>query len=105
MNSKLHITFDQAAFKAVCEKYHIIKLAFYGSVMRSDFRVDSDVDIMIEFAPGMAPGFELVTMLDEFSEVFGGRKVDMMTFRQLKPGTRLAHFINQDLQVYYDEAA
>ena len=61
-----------------CRRNHICALAFFGSVLRDDFRPDSDVDVLIEFEPGHEPGLmELVGMQDELSEILG-RNVDMV---------------------------
>ena len=61
-----------------CRRNHIRTLAFFGSVLRDDFRPDSDVDVLIEFEPGQEPGLmEMVGMQDELSEILG-RKVDMV---------------------------
>lgn len=61
-----------------CRKHHITKLAFFGSVLREDFRPDSDIDVLVEFEPGHVPGFGIVTMEDELSKMVG-RKVDLRT--------------------------
>jgi hypothetical protein len=37
------------------------------------------VDVLVEFQPGFTPGFALIRMEDELSELFGGRKVDLIT--------------------------
>ena len=61
-----------------CRKNHIRSLSLFGSVLRDDFRPDSDVDVLIEFDPGQEPGLmELVGMQDELSEILE-RKVDMV---------------------------
>ena len=61
-----------------CRGNHVRTLAFFGSVLRDDFRPDSDVDVLIEFEAGQEPGLmELVGMQDELSEILG-RKVDMV---------------------------
>ncbi len=61
-----------------CRRNHIGSLGLFGSVLRDDFRPDSDVDVLIEFEPGQEPGLmELVAMQDELSEILG-RKVDMV---------------------------
>lgn len=61
-----------------CRKHHIKKLALFGSVLRDDFRPDSDVDVMVEFKPGRVPGFGIVDMENELSRLVE-RKVDMRT--------------------------
>ena len=39
-----------------CRKHHIRRLALFGSVLREDFRPDSDVDVLVEFEPGRPVG-------------------------------------------------
>ncbi|MDO9130003.1 MAG: nucleotidyltransferase family protein, partial [Anaerolineales bacterium] len=62
-----------------CRRNHIRKLALFGSVLRDDFRPDSDVDVLVEFEPGKTPGFAFITIQDELSEILGGRQVDLVT--------------------------
>ena len=50
-----------------CCRHRIRKLALFGSVLRDDFGPDSDVDVLVEFEPGHAPGWGLVAMADEMS--------------------------------------
>ena len=72
------IAVDRERIAAFCRKHHIRKLAFFGSVLRDDFRPDSDVDVLVEFEPGHVPGFiRLASMEFELSELLGGRTVDM----------------------------
>jgi len=62
-----------------CKKNQIKKLAFYGSVLRNDFRPDSDIDILVEFEPEQPIGLmEVAGMEIELSEMIG-RKVDLRT--------------------------
>ena len=62
-----------------CKKHHIRKLAFFGSVLRDDFRPDSDVDVLVEFEEGHVPGLiRLAGMEIELSGILG-RKADMNT--------------------------
>ena len=43
--------------EAFCRKYHIRSMAFFGSITRQDFGPHSDIDILVDFEPGYAPGF------------------------------------------------
>ena len=55
-----------------CIKHHIRKLSFFGSVLREDFRPESDVDVLLEFEAGIRVGlFELMAMQLEFSDIIG----------------------------------
>ncbi len=61
-----------------CRQHHIRRLALFGSVLREDFRADSDVDVLVEFEPGHVPGLVFFTMESELSEILG-RKVELNT--------------------------
>jgi len=82
MNTKLNISKDKIA--KFCQRNHIRKLAFFGSVLRDDFGPDSDVDVLVEFEPGTRVGFfELYDMEQELSQLLGGYKVDMNTRKSI----------------------
>ncbi|WP_017716379.1 nucleotidyltransferase family protein [Kamptonema formosum] len=73
----IHIPHDRIA--EFCRRNHISKLSLFGSVLRSDFRPDSDVDMLVEFEPGQKVGFfKLAGMEIELTEMLG-RKVDLRT--------------------------
>ena len=55
-------------------------LSLFGSVLREDFRPDSDVDVLVEFEDGHAPGLLGIARMErELSEILGGRKIDLRT--------------------------
>ena len=84
MREKNRITIPKEKLVQYCRRHHIRKLAFFGSVLRDDFRPDSDVDVLVEFEPGHVPGFfRLFDMEEELSVLFGGRKVDLRTPQDL----------------------
>jgi uncharacterized protein len=63
-----------------CRRHHIGRLSLFGSVLRDDFRPDSDVDVLVEFEPGRAVGFfTLFDMEDELAQILGVSKVDLNT--------------------------
>jgi predicted nucleotidyltransferase len=67
-----------------CRRAHIKRLSLFGSILRSDFGPESDVDVLVEFEPGHTPGFfGLMEMQEELSNLFGGRKVDIRTSQDL----------------------
>jgi len=45
------IPIDRGKIAEFCGRHHIRKLALFGSVLRDDFRQDSDVDVLVEFDP------------------------------------------------------
>jgi hypothetical protein len=67
-----------------CKKNHIVKLSLFGSVLRDDFRMDSDIDFLVEFEPGNAPGLINYCQMEiELAEIIGYRKVDLRTPEEL----------------------
>ena len=88
-----NLPIDPEAVSAFCRRHHIARLALFGSVLRDDFRPDSDVDVLVEFLPGHVPGLRFVTIEREFSELLHGRRVDMVTPKFLNPQIR-AHVLS-----------
>jgi uncharacterized protein len=76
MSLPLHFKPEDMA--TLCRRNHIRKLAFFGSVLRADFREDSDIDVLVEFEPGHVPGFAFFGLQDELGRLLG-RKVDLHT--------------------------
>ncbi|MHC4541504.1 MAG: nucleotidyltransferase family protein [Planctomycetota bacterium] len=71
---------DKERIADFCRRHNIDRLAIFGSALRSDFGPDSDIDVLVDFIPGHAPGFfRLFDMEEELSVLFAGRKVDMRT--------------------------
>jgi predicted nucleotidyltransferase len=64
--------------KAFCERFGVEELSLFGSVLRDDFRPDSDVDVMLKFSPGHGFTFENTPEIyAELSRIFG-RPVDVI---------------------------
>jgi len=69
---------------AFCEKWKITEFAVFGSVLRNDFRPDSDVDVLVSFAKDAAWSlYEWVDMIAELKAMFG-RNVDLLSKRGLR---------------------
>lgn len=68
-----------------CRRHHALRLSVFGSVLREDFRPDSDIDLLVEFEPGHVPGLiRLAGMEIELGEILG-RKVDLLTPMSVSP--------------------
>lgn len=91
MKAKPPLLIDRKKIAAFCQKNHIRKLAFFGSVLREDFSAGSDVDVLVEFKPGHVPGLAFFSMERELSEIIG-QKVDLNTLQFLSQ-----HFRDQVL--------
>jgi predicted nucleotidyltransferase len=78
------LTIPRAKLAAFCRRWNISELALFGSALRDDFRVDSDIDILVSFAPGARHTlFDMARMQDELKEIFG-RDVDLVSKRGLE---------------------
>ena len=61
-------------------RYHIKRLAMFGSGARGELTPSSDIDLLVEFEPGKAPSLGGMTVINHaFSPLFEGRKVDIAT--------------------------
>lgn len=79
--AKIKVPSDKVA--EFCARHNIHRLALFGSVLREDFRPESDVDVLVEFEPGQTPGLLSMAGLElELSEIIG-RKVDLRTPAEL----------------------
>ncbi len=75
---------NQPELTGFCRLNHVQKLSLYGSVLRADFKPESDIDVLVEFQPGKTPGFlKMAGMEEELSNMIGGRKVDLRTPQDL----------------------
>jgi predicted nucleotidyltransferase len=64
-----------------CRRWKIIELSLFGSVLREDFGPDSDIDVLVTFAPDAAWRFyDLIDMREELERIFG-RSVDLVERR------------------------
>jgi len=83
-----------------CHRWKITEFALFGSVLRDDFRPDSDIDVLVTFAAD-APWslFDLGAMSAELKEMLG-REVDLVEKAAVKNPFRRRHILN-NLQVVY----
>ena len=79
-----NIDIPSAALADFCRRWQITELALFGSVLREDFRPDSDVDVLVSFAPEARwTLLDLVQMEDELKGIFG-RDVDLVSRRGIE---------------------
>ncbi|MHC4954538.1 MAG: nucleotidyltransferase family protein [Planctomycetota bacterium] len=75
----LAIDVPQHAIAEFCRRHHIHKLALFGSVLREDFGPNSDIDVLVEFAPGKTPGLITMARIEIELSTILGRKADLRT--------------------------
>ncbi|RMF02350.1 MAG: nucleotidyltransferase [Chloroflexi bacterium] len=99
--SKVQIQTSNKEIADFCRKHHIRKLAFFGSVLRSDFGPASDVDVLVEFEPDHPIGFLGLAMLEMELSALLHAPVDIRTAQELSP------YFRQDVlnsaEVHYEQ--
>ncbi len=88
MNANVSERVDLRGLPEFCRRHHIDRLALFGSVLRADFRTDSDIDVLVEFERGHTPGLAFFDIQTELSDLLG-RKVDLNTPGFLSPRVRM----------------
>ena len=72
------VEIPREAVAAFCGKWGIAELSLFGSALRGDFRPESDVDLLVRFAPGKRYGLLAFARMQGELEAIFGRKVDLV---------------------------
>ncbi len=99
MTTKVEIPTDEVV--AFCRRHQIRELALFGSMLREEYRPDSDIDVLIDLEPGIEEELtflDLVGMQLELSQILQ-REVDLAPRDSLKP--LIKDEILADLEVVY----
>ena len=90
---------DGLSLAEICRRYGVKELSLFGSAARGEMGPESDIDIMVEFEPGVRTGLtKFETLVDELESLVG-RRVDLVTKRGLKPWVRPQ--VMQEARVIY----
>jgi hypothetical protein len=86
-----------------CRRWKITELALFGSVLRDDFRPDSDIDVLVTFAPDSTRRFyDLIDMKEELESMLR-RKVDLVEKRLVESSEnyiRRRHILSHAETIY-----
>ena len=80
---KLPIALSREVLAEFCQRWKVQEFYLFGSVLREDFRPESDIDVMVRFKPDAYWGFEFVSMKYELEELFQ-RDVDLLTIESIE---------------------
>jgi uncharacterized protein len=86
--SRARIDVPQERIAELCQRHSIRWLALFGSVLRDDFRPDSDVDVLVEFVPGQRYTYFTLAQIEDDLASLLGRKVDLHVSKTLHPFLR-----------------
>ena len=94
------LAIDEEAIAILARHWGIRELALFGSVLRDDFRDDSVVDVLVQFAPDAQHGlFELAELKQNLEELFR-RRVDLVERGSLRNPFRRKHILETAKVVY-----
>jgi len=82
----------QGSIDGLCVKYHVARLALFGSASRGESQEGSDLDLLVSFQPGETPGLGFFMLQGELEDVLG-LPVDLNTPEDLS-----RHFRDQVLR-------
>lgn len=81
-----HVDPPREQIAEFCRKWRVNEVALFGSVLRDDFRPDSDVDVLLTFAPDAGVSlFDYTEIQDDLEAIFG-RRVDVVSKRGILHG-------------------
>lgn len=97
------IPLSQAELVEFCQRWQLQELALFGSVLRDDFCADSDVDVLVTFAPDAKRSLLTQARIKHELEDKLGRKVDLINKRAIEtsPNWLRRHEILSTAQVVY----
>ncbi len=86
-----------------CQKWQVIELALFGSVLREDFHPDSDIDVMVRFHSEAHPTFHTLDLMEAELETIFHRDVDLITRQGIETSRNYLrrHEILSSAQVIY----
>jgi predicted nucleotidyltransferase len=96
------ITLDDDVLAELCRRHGIRRLALFGSALHDELRPDSDIDLLVEFAPGHTPGLLGIAAIELELERLVERRVDLRT-----PGDLSRYFrdtVTAEARPLYDAA-
>jgi len=76
---RIAIELPMEKMAAFCQKWQLTELALFGSVLRDDFRPDSDIDVMVQFHPDAHPRFSTLDQMEAELKIIFDRDVDLIT--------------------------
>ena len=94
------VTVNRQRIAEFCRRHHIRRLSLFGSVLRDDFRPDSDIDVLVTFEPGQVVGLRIVDIEDELAQLLG-RRVDLVSEKYLNH--RIRDIVLSAAEVQYAE--
>ena len=101
-NISIPIELPMKQIAEFCQRWQVIEFALFGSVLRDDFRPDSDIDIMVQFHPDAHPRFRTLDQMEAELKTIFHREVDLVTREGIETSRNLRRReILSSMQVIY----
>ena len=98
--SKIRLPIPRKKISEFCRRWKVVEFSLFGSILREDFRPESDVDVLVTFAPeAQVSLFDLVQMQIEL-EILFGRPVDVVEKDALRNPFRKREILSTAQVVY-----
>lgn len=81
---KTAIPLDREAIAGFCRRHGIKEFCIFGSILRSDFAADSDIDVLITFLPGAPRRLTNLIGIEQELQTMFGRRVDVVERRVIE---------------------
>ena len=95
-----NLLISRNTIEGFCHRWKVVEFSLFGSILRDDFRTDSDVDVLVTFSPNAKISlFDLVEMQNELKIIFN-RDVDLVEKDALKNPFRKREILNTAEVVY-----
>ncbi len=97
---KKSLSIPQKSIAAFCKRWRVAELSVFGSILREDFRTDSDVDVLVSFKKDARVSlFDLAQMQVELEKIFK-RPVDLVEKEGLRNPYRRSEILKTAQVVY-----
>ena len=97
---QLQIDIPRDQIRDFCRRWKIVEFALIGSVLRDDFRPDSDIDVLLSFEENAGWSlYDIVDMKDELKAIFG-REIDLVEKEAIRNPYRRRNML-MDKEVLY----
>ncbi|HEX8324445.1 MAG TPA: nucleotidyltransferase domain-containing protein [Tepidisphaeraceae bacterium] len=100
MVANARLPMSETALADFCRTFGVAEVSLFGSILRDDFRPDSDVDVMLAFQPGYGFTFENMPQIEDALQAIFGRPVDVIEKNRIRNPLR-RQSIMSSYQVLY----
>ena len=103
MIASVKVQLPETEIERFCQRWKISEFALFGSVLREDFRPDSDIDVLVTFAPGTRWSLFDMARMERDLEAILGRRVDLVERKAIESSEnyiRRKHILSSLVPVY-----